>query len=75
MQSRETFVSKLLNEKYPHDVNKKTISTEEMSTFYKDFLDSQWSAHLRYNIEWQKRNFGIAFLSVLVAFENILRRI
>jgi len=74
-QAREKFVTKLLKERYPHDVNKKTISTEEMSEFYKKFLDSQWSAHLGYNVEWQKRNFKIAALSFLVGIENILRRI
>jgi apoptogenic protein 1 len=74
-QSREKFVDKLLKERYPHEVNKKTISTEEMSEFYKNFLDSQWSAHLSYNIEWQKRNFRIVALSFAVAVENLLRRI
>ena len=58
-------------ENYPNDLNKKTISVEEMSQFYKNFLDSQWSAHLSYNFEWQKRNFKIAAFAVLVGFENI----
>lgn len=64
-----------MQEKYPHEVNKKTISTEEMSEFYKSFLDSQWKAHLNYNLEWQKRNFTIAALSLLVGFENLFRKI
>jgi hypothetical protein len=63
-----------MREKYPHDLNKKTISVEEMSQFYKNFLDSQWSAHLKYNVEWQKRNFKIAALACLVDFENIFRK-
>ncbi len=73
-QAREKFVAKVMREKYPHELNKKTISTEEMSDFYKTFLDAQWSSHLNYNLEWQKRNFTIAALSILVGFENLFKR-
>ena len=41
-----------------------------MSAFYKDFLDRKWAEHLRFNIEWQKRNFKLLGLSVRVALEK-----
>ena len=59
---REQHIAQVLKEKYENDVAKTTISAEEMSVYYKKFLDSKWRSHIDYNLEWQKRNFSILFL-------------
>ena len=46
-------------------------STDQMSHFYREFLDMNWKKHLNYNIEWQKKNFSILGLSFLVFAQNI----
>lgn len=72
-EAREKFITKVCADNHPKELKKRTISSEEMSEFYKSFLDAKWSSHLQYNIEWQKRNFRIAALSIVVAIENIFR--
>ncbi|EZA60403.1 hypothetical protein DMN91_010479 [Ooceraea biroi] len=42
-----------------------TLNADDMSVFYKRFLDKNWQSHVSYNIAWYKRNvqillFGIA---------------
>ena len=46
------------------------IDAAEMSVFYKEFLDERWSAHIKYNVEWQKRNFSLLWLSAKLAVAN-----
>ncbi|KAJ8288945.1 hypothetical protein COCON_G00016040 [Conger conger] len=41
---------------------KRTLSTEDMAIFYKDFLDKNCTKHSNYNKEWYKRNFTITLL-------------
>ena len=62
VEGRDAHIQKVLKEKYQNEVNKSTISAEEMSVYYKKFLDSKWRSHIDYNLEWQKRNFTILFL-------------
>jgi len=70
-KGRAKYVKKVLQEKYPHEKGKTTINANEMSVFYKSFLDSHWKSHLDYNKEWQKRNFQILFLAFKVKLETI----
>ena len=72
-KSRQEFVKKLLKEKYPNDKNKSTVSANEMSVFYKSFLNLRWKSHLNYFLEWQKRNFTILVLGVRVKLQNIFK--
>lgn len=65
-QEREAYIDKLLTEKYSDQPNKSTLTSDEMSVFYKDFLNRQWSSHVTYSLEWQKRNAKILVLSFLV---------
>ena len=73
MKERDEYTKKILKERNLKDDQKASLNAEEMSEFYKDFLDRKWSTHLQYNIEWQKRNFSIIFLSILVGIENIVK--
>eukprot|EP00094_Tigriopus_californicus_P012642 TCALIF_12221-PA protein Name:"Similar to Apopt1 Apoptogenic protein 1, mitochondrial (Mus musculus)" AED:0.00 eAED:0.00 QI:315/1/1/1/1/1/3/2929/207 len=68
---RAEFIKKLLRDHYPDEPDKSTISAREMSVFYKNFLDKKWSSHLKFNWEWQKRNFSIVCLSLLVRLEAL----
>lgn len=74
-EKKEEYVKKVLTERYPNDVSKTSLNAEEMSEFYKDFLDQKWSSHIKYNLEWQKRNFTLIFLSILVGAEKIKHKI
>lgn len=51
LQSKEEFVKKTLAEKKETDgVNAESkLSPEEMSIFYKHFLDQHYSMHIQYN--------------------------
>jgi len=52
-------------ETYKKCLAKKGISTataDQMSEFYKDFLDKNWKTHLIYNFEWYKKNISIVRL-------------
>lgn len=46
------------------------LSADEMSEFYKSFLDSNWKTHLKYNAEWYKKNFALLFLALRVSLEK-----
>ena len=70
VEAREKFVKNLLQERYPNEKNKRTISISEMSEFYKSFLDSKWKSHLNYNLEWQRRNITILFLGFFVSIQK-----
>lgn len=39
-----------------------TATADQMSEFYKDFLDRNWKTHLNYNFEWYKKNISIVQL-------------
>jgi len=71
---REEHIAQVLKEKYENDVAKTTISAEEMSVYYKKFLDSKWRSHIDYNLEWQKRNFSILFLAFRVQLESLISK-
>ena len=73
-QGRAEYVKKVLQEKYPHEKGKTTINANEMSVFYKKFLDDHWTSHLDYNKQWQRRNFHILFLALKVKLETMFRR-
>ncbi|XP_071445898.1 COA8 family protein CG14806, mitochondrial [Hetaerina americana] len=52
---------------------KKALTSEEMSSFYKDFLDKNWEIHHKYNMEWYKKNFQLLLLSCQVKWDSIIR--
>ncbi|XP_077288867.1 cytochrome c oxidase assembly factor 8 [Arctopsyche grandis] len=49
----------------------KTLSADEMSIFYKAFLDKNWKTHVNYNVQWYKKNISLFMLSMRVGLENI----
>ncbi|XP_040575017.1 cytochrome c oxidase assembly factor 8 [Lepeophtheirus salmonis] len=72
IKERTQFIARLLTEKYPDQIeDKKTLSSKEMSLFYKSFLDKRKKLHWDYNLDWQKRNARILLLSMGVEIKNI----
>ncbi|KAG9336597.1 hypothetical protein JZ751_002944 [Albula glossodonta] len=55
--------------------SKRTLNSEDMAVFYKDFLDKNCTKHANYNKEWYKRNFTITLLMGRVALHKAWRRL
>lgn len=68
-QERQEYVSKHLKP----DEERKTLTADEMSEFYKAFLDKNWKSHVQYNVEWYRRNFTMLFLAFRVSVESLVR--
>lgn len=43
---------------------KQALTADEMSEFYKKFLDDNWSIHVKYNFEWYKKNFTLLLMAL-----------
>nr|XP_061798615.1 cytochrome c oxidase assembly factor 8-like [Nerophis lumbriciformis] len=54
---------------------RRTLSSEEMSVFYKSFLDKNRVRHANYNREWYRRNLSITFLMARVALDNLWKKV
>jgi hypothetical protein len=64
----------VLKERYPSEWDKTNVSADKMSEFYRTFLNQQWKKHLDFNVEWQKRNAHVLFLSAAVALESLFKK-
>ncbi|CAH0556022.1 unnamed protein product [Brassicogethes aeneus] len=72
------FVSERLAYIESHQVKgeeQKQLTADEMSEFYKSFLDKNWRNHVNYNVEWYRKNFTLLFLALRVSIEKSLPRI
>uniref|UniRef100_A0A1B6JBG9 Apoptogenic protein 1, mitochondrial n=1 Tax=Homalodisca liturata TaxID=320908 RepID=A0A1B6JBG9_9HEMI len=49
------------------------LSADEMSVFYKAFLDKNWKTHLEYNLDWYRRNAQLILLHLRVKVAQLLR--
>lgn len=56
IEEREVYKKRLAEKGVP------AVTADQMSEFYKDFLDRNWRTHLTYNFEWYKRNISIVRL-------------
>lgn len=50
---------------------KVTLTADDMSVFYKQFLDQNWQTHFNYNIAWYKRNIKILFFGIAVKVSKL----
>lgn len=66
-QERESYLKNNLPE------GKSNLTADEMSVFYKAFLDKNWKAHINYNIEWYKKNVTLLGLAIRVKLQNLIR--
>ncbi|KAK3849338.1 hypothetical protein Pcinc_043908 [Petrolisthes cinctipes] len=73
-KTKEAFIQKRLDEKYNNNNNSnKTLSANEMSAFYKSFLDQNRDTHALYNKEWYGRNVTGIVLGMGVWVEKLIK--
>ncbi|XP_017054720.1 COA8 family protein CG14806, mitochondrial [Drosophila ficusphila] len=48
------------------------VSPDQMSHFYKTFLDKNWRIHMMYNLSWYLKNFDILTLAAAVQLQKLL---
>ncbi|XP_015437023.1 PREDICTED: apoptogenic protein 1, mitochondrial [Dufourea novaeangliae] len=65
IEERKRFQNKLKAQ------GKDTITADDMSVFYKQFLDKNWKSHLNYNISWYKRNVKLLCLEIWVRVSKL----
>ncbi|XP_026329866.1 APOPT family protein CG14806, mitochondrial [Hyposmocoma kahamanoa] len=66
-QEREKYLKKNLPE------GKQSLTADEMSIFYKAFLDKNWKTHLQYNLEWYRKNVILLGLAIQVKLKKLFR--
>ncbi|XP_066995588.1 COA8 family protein CG14806, mitochondrial [Anabrus simplex] len=71
-KKRRAFISASKEASNPTDVNTQ-MTADEMSIFYKKFLDEKWKTHVLYNFEWYRRNIMLLVLAFRVAVYKGLR--
>ncbi|KAH1000124.1 hypothetical protein HUJ04_000052 [Dendroctonus ponderosae] len=52
---------------------KPQLNADEMSEFYREFLNANWQNHVKYNFEWYRRNFALLGLALRVSLEGRFR--
>uniref|UniRef100_A0A3Q0T0Z0 Cytochrome c oxidase assembly factor 8 n=1 Tax=Amphilophus citrinellus TaxID=61819 RepID=A0A3Q0T0Z0_AMPCI len=57
------------------DGRRRSLSSEEMAMFYKNFLDKNRLRHANYNKEWYRRNFTITLLMARVTLNSVWRTV
>ncbi|XP_029162778.1 APOPT family protein CG14806, mitochondrial [Nylanderia fulva] len=50
---------------------KKELTADDMSVFYKQFLDKNWQSHFNYNLAWYKRNIKILFYGIAAKISKL----
>jgi len=50
-----------------------TLTADDMSVFYKQFLDKNWRSHVDYNFAWYKKNIKILFLGIAVKISQLFK--
>lgn len=75
LQMKEEFIQVRLKDKYGNSSkDRKTLSADEMSEFYKKFLDDHRLVHREYNREWYKKNVNNLLLAARVWFQQKTNR-
>ena len=73
-QEKRAFITNKLREKYngisKNDDQPQVLTAEEMAEFYKAFLDKNYSQHMRYNMQWYKKNFSNLRLALMTWIES-----
>eukprot|EP00091_Calanus_sinicus_P025506 TRINITY_DN976_c0_g1_i1.p1 TRINITY_DN976_c0_g1~~TRINITY_DN976_c0_g1_i1.p1 ORF type:complete len:175 (-),score=48.11 TRINITY_DN976_c0_g1_i1:23-547(-) len=72
-EGREEYIKNILETQYPGQTDKSTLTADEMSIFYREFMNKQWKNHLEYNKEWQKRNWSIIGLMARVKLQTLFK--
>ncbi|XP_060070902.1 COA8 family protein CBG23705, mitochondrial-like [Ylistrum balloti] len=74
-EMKEEFVRQRLEEKMKEGSDSETLSAEEMSVFYKQFLDNNYKLHKTYNRDWYWRNFSLLWPALKLNMDKFKKRI
>ncbi|KAJ8932720.1 hypothetical protein NQ314_014415 [Rhamnusium bicolor] len=55
--------------------DKQQLTADEMSEFYKKFLDENWNTHVKYNFEWYKKNLILLIFALGVNIEKFVQKV
>ncbi|XP_073970115.1 cytochrome c oxidase assembly factor 8 isoform X2 [Rhodnius prolixus] len=55
--------------------SEKPLTADEMSVFYKKFLDKYWKTHFWYNVEWYKNNITLLILAFRVEMNRFKNKL
>ncbi|XP_066247698.1 COA8 family protein CBG23705, mitochondrial [Euwallacea similis] len=69
IKEKEAYVKRFTSTDRPQ------LNADEMSEFYKDFLNKYWKTHVRYNFTWYRKNLTLLLLALKVNIENLQNRI
>ncbi|XP_055683852.1 COA8 family protein CG14806, mitochondrial [Lutzomyia longipalpis] len=68
-EERDAFVA--ANKTHPEE----NLSADQMSVFYKSFLDKNWKIHFYYNVSWYIKNISLMLLACRVELQRITNTI
>ncbi|KAL0266549.1 UNVERIFIED_CONTAM: hypothetical protein PYX00_009059 [Menopon gallinae] len=72
VEEKQNFINNVIKRK---GGSKENVTSDELSIFYKDFLDKNWRNHFNYNINWCKQHFYVTFLDFRVRLQRLLKKI
>ncbi|KAF4517427.1 hypothetical protein B566_EDAN005036 [Ephemera danica] len=72
-KEREKFIKEFQSKKATKDTE--ALTADEISVFYKRFLDDNWIVHAKYNKEWYVKNVGLMLLSLRVKVFKLFRQL
>lgn len=51
------------------------LSAEDLSEFYREFLDENKEKHLRYNVEWHKKNMSLLWPGIKAILSRLRKQV
>ena len=75
-QAKEEFVTSVL-ERRSKDASStgQTLTADDLSEFYRAFLDENREKHLKYNVEWHMKNICLLWPGIKANFSRLKKRI
>lgn len=55
--------------------NNEPLTADDLSDFYRRFLDDNWEKHYRYNIEWHKKNLKLLWPGIKANMSKLKRQL
>ena len=74
-QAKERFISSVLEKKANVSTVSQPLTADDLSEFYRSFLDENREKHLQYNIEWHKKNIRLVVPGVKAFVSRLLKRL
>lgn len=75
-QAKEQFVMSVMKRRGNEaNVTGQPLTADDLSEFYRAFLDENREKHLRYNIEWHKKNISLLWPGIKANFSRLKKRV